>query len=113
MYIPGVVFLFRDSEDNVCSSPINDFDTSVHQVKTGVLQDYDDPSIPKLTWIEKVKCSARVYMREYVENRKKIWEAHQEVRQRQGEILYPLAGVEQATAQEPLQRERTSLSETH
>jgi hypothetical protein len=52
-------------------------------------------------------------MREYVENRKKIWEAHQEVRQRQGEILYPLAGVEQATAQEPLQRERTSLSETH
>ena len=86
------ILVYRDNEDNVRSTELDNFDAEAHRFASGVLQDSDDALIPKLTSWEKAKCALLVYLKEYIENRKKLWNAYKQVSRRQDEIIYPLMG---------------------
>ena len=85
-----VILIHRDKDNNLSSQECP-LDTTEQHFASGVIQDANDPLIPKITWFKKVKAVIVVYLKEYIVNRKKLWEAHQEVRRRQNELIRPIS----------------------
>ena len=80
-------YLFRDARGELQSQESEELSTADFTSRTGVIQDPGDTSIPNLTWPEKLRCISITFIREYIENRKKLFEAYKEIKNRQNEMI--------------------------